>query len=235
MATLSAIRTQLRTLMNETDANNSHFTNTELDEYINQAQTFLAAFIEYPRQFWTQQVTDGTADYLLPSDMVCIITAYFGDTSTAGDIRPLSVISEETLKSLHPDWLDATTSSKGRPRFLIVKTRTTITLYPRPDTDESASGKKIHLNYVYRPASMSSDSDSPTLPLPYHDLLQFYAAHLAYLRLQIEAMAGKMLGIFSEKVKAIQQEVTRETKQGQRWQWAYPVDLEGDVTGIIIP
>ena len=233
MATLSAIRAQLRALINEPDPNNSHFSDSDFNEYINEAQTFLAAYIEYPRTIVSTQVTAGTANYSLPSDSISIITVYFGDLAIANDIRVLRVLNEESLKTIYPSWLSTDSTSRGRPRFAFLKERTILTLIPTPDADNAVTGKKYHLNYIQTPAALSSDSDTPELPLPYHDLLQFYAAHLAYLNLQVQEMADKMMASFSEKIKALQAEVNKESKEALSWQWTYNEDVSGETFGGI--
>lgn len=233
MATLSAIRTQFRTLTNETDPNNTHFTSTEIDEYLNQAQTFIATFLEYPRTFVSAQVTQGTADYTLPSDHISIIAAYFGDVSQANGVRPIRVINEETLKNLYPGWLSTNTSTQGTPRFILVKDRSTITLVPTPDAVSSVAGQKYHLNYVKLPDTLTADGDIPEIPLPYHDLLQFYAAHLAYLRLQVQDMADKMVAMFEMKVKTLQSQVNKESKEALGWSWTETDDVSGENDGGI--
>lgn len=233
MATLSAIRAQLRALINEPDPNNSHFSDSDFNEYINEAQTFLAAYIEYPRTIVSAQVTAGTANYTLPSDNISIISVYFGDLSIANDIRTLQVINEESLKTIYPSWLSTASISQGRPRFAFIKDRTTLALIPTPDTDNAATGKKYHLNYIQKPTTLSGDSDTPQLPLPYHDLLQFYAAHLAYLKLQVQEMADKMMASFSEKIKALQANVNKESKEALAWQWTYNEDVSGETFGGI--
>lgn len=233
MATLSAIRSQLRTILSETDNTNSHFTDAQLTEFINQAQTFMATYIEYPRTIASAQVTAGTADYTLPTDWISILAVYFGNLAVSNDVIVLRVINEEALKSIRPGWLETASTSRGRPQFAHIKNRTTLTLIPTPDTDNATTGKKYHLNYIRLPTTLVLDADSPELPLPYHDFLQFYAAHMAYLNLQVQAMADKMFEIFTTKMKAIQTEVNKESKEAMAWQWTYGVDVSGDYDGGI--
>ena len=233
MSTLSAVRTQLRLILNETDNANSHFTDAQLDGFINQAQTFMATYIEYPRTIASAQVTAGTADYTLPTDWISILAVYFGDLSISNDVIVLRIINEESLKTIRPGWLETASGSRGRPQFVHIKNRTTLTLIPTPDTDNATTGKKYHLNYIKLPTTLTVDSDIPELPLPYHDFLQFYAAHLCYLVLQVQAMADKMFSDFTAKMKAVQAEVSKESKEQMAWQWTYNEDVSGDSNGGI--
>lgn len=235
MSNRGVIRTQCRSIINEPDPNNTHLTDSDLNSLIDQSILFTAAFIQYPRKFWTQQVTVDTAAYTLPTDFVSALLVYFGDPAVNNDVRPISVVSEETLRSIYPGWLDTTSGTQGRPRFAMFKTRTSILLQPRPTSAEATTGKKIHMNYVYAPAALASDSDSPDLPVPFHDILQHYVAHLAYVRLQVVESAVLALKNFSDKVNAIKAEVTREAKELSGWEWAFPLELDGDEGQIINP
>ena len=229
MATRQQIRSQLRTLLNETDTANTHFSDSELNEYINQAQSYLAVLIEWPRDFVEIQTEENIGSYTLLSDTLIIRTAYFGDKNTSGNIRPLIVTTEEALKAMFPSWLDETTSSQGKPNYLILLDKRTIHVYPRPNAAESASGKKIVLDYIYNPANMGTDADQPDLPTPYHNFLQFYAAHLAYLRLQNQVMSDRMAKDFVTKVKSIEPTLVKETKEGTEFQWADTDDVDASI------
>lgn len=228
MGSLSSIRTQIRTLISEQDPNNTHFTDAELTEYVNQAQVFLATLVEYPRTITSAQVTQGTSEYTLPSDFISIISAYFGDVTKQNDIYRLRVLNLETLDTLYPSWLSTNTGNQGRPRFLYLKDRSTLKLVPTPDAENSATNKKYHLNYIKRPADLSGNTDTPDLPLPYHDLLQFYACHLGYLKLQVQEMADKMEALFDKKINALRSEVNKESKEQMAWQWNYVEDVSGE-------
>jgi len=227
LSSLQQIREQTRSLINETDELNSRFSNSEINSFINQGIGFLASLIEYPRDLVEIQAEIGAGTYTLLSDTLLIRTAYFGDINIKGDIRPMTVTTEEVLKHMFPDWMDETDSTRGRPRYLIVLNRRQIFVYPRPDATESATGKKIILNYVFRPANLSADGDLPDLPTPYHDLIQFYAAHLCYTgKLERIKDATTLFKEFIIKVKALQPTIIKETEEGRTFQWASPDNVE---------
>lgn len=99
---------------------------------------------------------------------------------------------------------------------MIQKTKTTITVHPRPDSAAAASGKKIILERTYYPIDLSSDSSSPELPVVYHDLLKFYVAYLCYsgkLKDPNE-LAPRKLKLFQEQIKLLQGVVDKETEEG---------------------
>lgn len=227
MSTLQQIREQTRVLINETDVPTSHFSESEINSFINQGIGFLATLIEYPRDMVEIQAEEGAGVYTLLSDTLVIRTSYFGDKNIRGDIFPLVVITEETLKTMFPNWLDETDDTKGRPKYLIMLNRRQIFVFPRPSAKESVVGKKIVLNYVFRPANLSADSDIPDLPVPYHDLLQFYAAHLCYAgKLQKADLSTQMFALFTSKIQALKHTLVKETEEGLSFQWGETDDLE---------
>jgi len=237
VATLQQIRSQSRNLINQTDSTNSHVDDTTLNDFINQAVRFTGTQIEYPRDFVEVQVEEAVGAYTVPSDMLIIRTAYFGDKSIQGDLRPLSIISEETLREMKRNWLEETSVNVGRPERIILLDRNTVFVEPRPDVENSASGKKLIMDYVYVPGTLTSDSQSPDLPLPFHDILSFYAAHLAYLKMTNQEMADKMYANFEKKIEILKPSVTRETKEGMGWQWGFSDDVNDDngYGGLNIP
>lgn len=219
MSTLQQIRDQLRALISETDSSNTHFTDAALNELINQGVRYTATLLEWPRDMVEVQAEEGVGAYTLLSDTMFIRTAYFGDNSKIGDILPLEVISEETLKEFNRSWLEETTTNRGRPRRLIVLDKNTIYIDPPPNADESVDGKKIILNYVFIPATLTTDGQQPDLPVVAQDLVSFYAAHLAYFPLNQPDVAAAMLNSYDGKLNAIKHVLNKETKEGLAWQW----------------
>lgn len=226
MATLAQIRAKIFNKLSESSAD-SHFEPSQIDEYINEAVEYTAVFIEFPRAFTTIIPVDGTATYALPDSAknITVKTAYYGDINVSGDVRPLRVITEETLKELYPNWLDATAQSKGHPRWLIKKDNANILIHPRPNADEVTGTKRIHLNMGNVPATLSADGDIPELPVPYHNIIQFYVLHLCYITLKNVEMSREMLNVFADKMKSIKPQVTNEVKEAKRFAWGESDDL----------
>ena len=236
MSTLQQIRDQIRVLIDET-ATNSHFTNSELNDFVNQSINFSATQLEHPRDFTEIQVEEGKSAYSLPDDFILLRTAYFGDKTDERDIRPIPIMSEETLSAINKSWLDESSSARGRPTRLIMLDKNTVLLHPTPDATESAAGKLLIIDYIFSPGNLSSDSQEPNLPVPYHNLLQFYAASLCYLgRLQNPTQAATLRKKFDDETRLIQITVEKETKGGQNWQWGFTDGLEDfDTINRIIP
>lgn len=226
--TRQQIRTQVRADLDQIDSANSKLLDSELNEYIDQAVNYSAIQIEYPRDQIQVQVESNVRAYTLPSDAVLIRLAYFGDVNTKNDIVPLQIISEETLRELYPSWLDETTTNNNRPLYLIVLDRNTVAIHPKPNTVHGAAGKNLILEYIYSPASLSSDSSIPDLPVPFHSLLHFYAAHLAYVRLNNSDMSIKLFQVYQAKIKELKTAVTKETTEGLFFQFGYDLGLDND-------
>lgn len=235
MSTLQQIRDQILNKLRQTSSAGFFTDQTVLNGYINEAVEWTAVFIEYQRDLVFVQAEVDKSDYTLPSDALFIRTAYFGSSSIPGDIKPLSIVLEETLRDLFPSWMDSTPTSQGRPGWLIIPNRTAVTIFPRPNAENAAAGKYLWLNYNYVPSPMSSNAQVPDLPLPYHNLVQYYALHLCYITLQNPAMSGEMLKQFAEKIRLTKQQVTKETKEGMAFQWGGDVDVNTGGGSLINP
>lgn len=181
MATLSQIRDLVRVYISQSDPANSDFTNPDLTGFINEGLRFLAALVKKPIDRIEVQLEVGKPAYTLPSDTIILLTAYYGDLSIAGDVTPLSIITEEALRAIAPSWLDESSSSRGEPAYAVLIDRRTVLIYPTPDTASGAGGKKLHVGYVYQPPNLVADGDEPDLPIVYHDLVSKYAAHLCFM------------------------------------------------------
>lgn len=217
---LSTLRDdQLRNLIRVTDTSDPRATNAILNKYINQATRFTAGFIENPRKFTNLPAVLGQSQYTVPTDTMLIRTAYFGNVALEGDVQPLILLTEETLSETKRNWLETTSSNRGRPSRLFVYDRTTIFIDPAPDSSNVTS-KNIILGTVYVPVELSSDSDTSDLPLIYQDIIQFYAASLFYLSQENPASAKMMEEEFTTKLKALQATASKEIRQ-QGFQWGY--------------
>ena len=227
MSTLQQIRTQTRLLIDQTDSANSDFSDSELNGFVNEGARLLAPLIKWPRDRVEVQVEAGKPAYTLPVDNILILDAYFGDVSKAGDKLPLRVLHESQMKAFRPGWLDATADSRGRPDILILIDRLTAVLNPTPNADESVSGKKLEIVYVFYPATLSADGDTPDLPIVYHDFLSQYGQYKCYMsKLNKPELGSSIFGQMIQKAKLLEPVVTKEFNE-QSFTWgnfagAYP-------------
>lgn len=233
MATLSDTRTLVRQAISQTDSSASDFSDSELNGFIDMGVRFLGALVKKPLKRTTFQVVADTASYAIgtyASDLVIPTKAYFGDPSIPGDVRPLRIIPEEELAEVSPAWLDTSSSSQGRPAFLI-KDGVNLLLHPRPTSAEAATGKKVHLSYVYQPASLTNDATSLDLPAIYHDLVARYAAHLCYLgKLNNSEKAIELKGLVIADAKKLEGLIVKDS-ESPGFHWGSTVDPDVD-TGM---
>jgi hypothetical protein len=226
MSTLSDIRSQVYSLLKETSGD-SNFTDAQINSFINQTQSLIAPLIELPRkQSSGTQVTEGMGSVTLPTDNILILDAYIGDTSLAGDMKRLIVVKEQVIP---PTWMDTNTSSRGEPTRFFQQTLTNGIIYPRANANAAATDKKVYFDYVYKPADLSSDSESPSFPLPYQDIIKFYVLYLCYLTLGNSALAQQFKNDFIEHHKVIQSASTKETREGFSFQWTYGISDDEDM------
>ena len=215
--TRGEIRTLARALISQTDTANTDYTNTELDSLIEIGIRFLASLVKWPRDKGTWTTTQGTGAYTLPSDFIAPLYVDFGSVSTEGDVKPLDLITEAELRVIDPNWQDETTGSQGRPERAIVLDRETLFIHPRPDA-ESAS-KTLIMGYVYAPAVLGADGDTPELPVNYHDLIPRYVQYQCYMgKLAKNEQAPSLLSAIVEEAKLLQPVVTKE-QELQRMFW----------------
>lgn len=236
MATLVQIRTQCYGLLRETSSD-TQFGDTQINSFINQSIKLASPIIELPRKFSSgTQGVQGQGAYAVPSDFIALRTAYYGDETVSGKSYPLKFIREETLKEIHPSWRDTSASAQGRPRYIFFRDQSTFYIFPTPDALAATTGNKLIYNYIYQATDLSADSDIPSLPLPYHDILKFYTCHLAYLNIGNKDMAKMMFDEFIASHKSIQAISITESKEAMAFQWGYSDEVNDSLYGdTIIP
>lgn len=227
----SAIRGQVYALLHQTSSDTT-FSDTQINDWINEAQSLVASIITWPRKRNTTTVAlANTATYALPTDWVQTLKVYFGNVAVAGDIQELEIVTEDYLASVAPGWLETTTQSQGRPRYFVVIDKTNFLVYPTPDS--ANVGKAFNHSYIYEPAALTSDSDTPSMPQPYQNILKFYVLHLAFIANNNKDFATAMFNDFMAHHKQIQADANKEAKQSLQWVWVDRVGLDvgGDSVG----
>lgn len=206
--------TGIRGKISQTDSANSQFDDTELLEFLNNGIQYVASLIDWPRDHFEIQVEEGKPAYNLPSDSLRIKTAYFGKQDEANDTLPLDITTEEGLAEKVPGWLDQTSGARGRPSRIILLNRRHMLIHPTPNADESVTGKKLYVGYIYYPARLVSDGEYPDLPDAYHEFSEDYAAHLCFMgKLKEYALGQAVLKTLVDKVKSVQPQVTTDSQQ----------------------
>ena len=210
MATLQQMRSRAYAQISQEEGS-SDITASEMNGYLNEGQRFLAPIIKYPRVSTNYVPVAGTPAYTVPSDFILLLNAYYGNPAIGGDLVPLDIMTEETLKALFPSWQDESVTARGAPQRVILLDRLTFYLHPTPDADASVSGKKFRIGYVYQPADLTSDGSSSILPITYHDLIVDYAKYRCLTgKLNKQEEGDRILQSIVTRSKMLEPVVTKE-------------------------
>lgn len=212
MSSLATLRTTVRRYINESDSSNSHFTDSELDDYLNQAVTFLGTQMEWSTQVDAAVAVQDQSLYQLPDDFISLIDVYF-------DNQKLVILERADLGQISPVWQDDPSST---PKIAYKAAVSTIGLYPAPDSTQA--GKTIQIQYLQIPATLSTDTDVPGIHTALQMCLPFYAAFLCDYKLGNEKRADGHLMKYDQHRKALMSKVQKFSDDTLRfrWAWNYP-------------
>ena len=167
--------------------------------WLNQAQrrAVIESEIRTQESSQTYSTESGVATYTLPTNFARLID--FFNTET-----------HEILSPLDPKDYDSLPASTGRPSAYAVLGNS-LTLYATPD-----GVYPLELRYWKLPADMSADSDTPEIPVQYHELLVAYAMRKAYLRENDYQAAQVWQQVWAEGILKMRGEVQHDTFDGPR-------------------
>lgn len=223
MSTLASIRTDVRSLIRQQNVDNSSFPNADgLDTFINEAIRYLGSLIEYPRGMVQIAAVVNQPNYTINANsnrIISILSAYFGSRTIEGDIRQIALIKEQVLGSVNPSWYQTVSSNNGRPNKIILFDRDTIWCDPKPDSTYSASGYNFYLLCSKVPADLSIVTESPDLPLAYHDCIAYHAGGIALISIGEQDKGSILLSQFETKRKELEGIVVKESEQSMRFEF----------------
>lgn len=152
--TLSDVRTRVRELLYETDEVNSIYTNTLINEAINEAQYMVLDVLPLSANYnmlttYSVAVTSASNSYDLPTDFRTIVS-----TSLYG--KPIIQLKQEEF---YGKYVNATSKD---PMFCIFNNK--INIYP-------ASTGTLEVMYVKQPTFLSGDTDSISLLSEFNRLI----------------------------------------------------------------
>src|ERR1017187_6450434 len=119
MSSLADLLLATRRYINEEDSTNSHFTDPEITDYLNQAVLFLGSQMEWPEQIDQATAVSGQALYQLPADFVELTDIYFNNSK-------LVLLERADLGQISPSWQQDPAST---PTVAYRYNRNTIGLY----------------------------------------------------------------------------------------------------------
>lgn len=212
MSSLLQLRTAVRRYINEEDATNSHFSDSEINDYLNQAVTFLGTQMEWPEQIDQASAVANQTLYQLPSDFVALVDVYFNN-------QKIIVLDRSDLGHISPSWQNDPASI---PKIAYRFNNDTIGLYPTPDSTQD--GFVIQVQYIHLPATLSLDTDIPDLHTAFQMCLPFYAAFLCDYKLGNDKKSDMHLQKYDQHRKALMSKVQKYSDDllRFRWAWNYP-------------
>lgn len=204
-----SLTTTVRRYINETDTTNSHFTDAEIYDYLNQAIRFLGTEMEWPIQ--TAQATSvaESAVYTLPLDFISLLDIYF-------DNRDLVIIERSDLADIRTDWQNA---NSGRPLYAYKSDNGKFGLFPKPDADNA--DLLIQIQYIKVPPDLADDTTAPDLHLTFQDCLPFYAAFLCEVKMGNTKRSDYMISLYEAHKKKLVSKVQRFSDENLRFRWSW--------------
>lgn len=212
MTALSVLRTQTRRIISEEDNTNTHFPDSEINDYLNQAVTFLGAQMEWPEQIDQATAIPNQALYQLPSDFIALVDVYFNN-------QKIIVLERADLGQISPSWQQDPSST---PKIAYRFNNDTVGLYPAPDANQT--GYILQIQYIHLPATLASDTDVPDLHTAFQMCLPFYAAFMCDGKLGNDKKSEIHLQNFKRHMDALKSKLQKFSDDNLRFRWAgsYP-------------
>lgn len=207
MADLSSLRTATRRFIDETDSTNSSYSDSELNDYLNQAARKIASMLEWPIAIYTTPSVSEQAEYTMPTGNLTVIQVHF-------DGRQLEVCDRADLEGRYPAWQNA---SSGQPLIAYRADNNVLGFYPKPST--TYSGKTIGAHCIKLPDTLAADADVPDLQQILQDIMPIRAAAFCQVRAGNLTAATYLEQLFDKEIGAAKSKVNKfaEDMLGFRW------------------
>lgn len=201
----------VRRLIDEEDSSNSHFTDSEIYDYLNQAIRYLGVDLEWPLQLAEAVPVAEQAVYTLPEDFVSLSEVFF-------DNRSLTIMARTDLSALRQDWQNA---PSGLPQYAYKSDNRKFGLFPKPSAEYIADSERIQIQYIKIPADLETDTATPDLHKAFQDCLPFYAAFLCEHKLGNSKRADLNLGFYEAHKKRLTARVQKFSDDTMRFKWSW--------------
>lgn len=231
MPTYSELVEQVRDLLDEPTA--ALWSDAMLRRWLNEGNKDLATVTRHYKSTHTVSLTAGSAEYVLPDDILAVEMAYYVDTVTGGTREiPLTASHWEAMDQIwgeHQSWEGAWPSMFtvwGNAPFLKLR------LYPVP----SVTGDTCRLLTAVLPTEIPSTGDDETLadvPPAWVQCLVDWCRYRAHLRDRDMAMADQALRAYENKREgliyandylAVNREVVPDSRAGWLPRWLVEFD-----------
>lgn len=220
----SQMVTECRSIINEPDSTNSHFTNAQIKLWINEAYRFIMTKLD---SIPIKERDYSAAETITLNSRTLTINTVRMDIQPQDEFVNLTVIDIDTLSRIDPDWENTPT---GTPRWFVRMDTFTARLYPAPDA--SNTGATVRTHGLEFPADLSGDTDTPSLPLNLHDAFPHYAAYRALQQLNENEKAGSELSLVNGLLKSQFSISTKFSNKQNRWKFMEDDDYD---TGVDTP
>jgi len=208
MATRLTLLESTRRIIDEETAANSHFTDDEIYDYLNQAIRILGTETEWPLQTAEATSVEDQAVYTLPTDFVSLSDIYFNDFV-------MTIVDRTDLAKFRQDWQNAESAA---PNYAYRADNAKIGLWPPPDA--ANSGKTIQIQYVKVPPDLSDDTTAPDLHVTFNDCLPFYAAFLCEHKMGNSKRSDLNLKLYEDHKRRLLSKVQRFSDSLLQFRWS---------------
>lgn len=187
--------TDIRSLLSEPDPTNSRWTDDELLFWLNLANKEIAKLTKCIKTY--TEITYPTTN-TLPDNLYMIYEVKVDGKR----VRPATI---RELNDFASDFEILT----GEPQFYYQRAPNTIDLFYKP-----TSNKTVRIYYYALPNSLVNDSDEPLNGIKqyeiYHDLLEYFCIHRAYLKERIFDVADYYRALFERGIIKMRADISYE-------------------------
>jgi len=219
---LSEMRNEFRRIVNQLDASNSNFSDSQVNIWLNEAYRFIITKLDQIPQK-TRDYT--SADTISLNVRTLVVNSARLQAQPENEFRNLQVIDHDTLVRIDPDYEAADTDV---PRFFVRVGTFSARLHPRPNA--ANTGQTVRTFGLEFPTDLSADADVPDLPLNMHDLFAHYAAYRAFQQLEDNDRSASELIQVNGILKAQHAITTKFSNQENRWKFSSEVNSGFDGT-----
>ena len=209
--TPAEMETQFRSIINEPDVNNSHFTSLQAMVLANEAIRFIVTRLEELPIAW-MDIIAALLDITISTDTLLINEAYILNPNNS-KYDKLELCDFGYLKYISPTWLSDTADE---PRYLARKGTFAVYLYPQPKT--AYIGQNIKLAGVNFPTEISIAAGvAPDIPKHTHDWIPHYMAYRAFEQLGQQDRSTNELIMVQGLIKSTKSITTKFSNENEQW------------------
>lgn len=214
---LSAIITDARQIIGQTDSAKSNFSDSQLTVWINDA--YRRGLLEMGSFPWTSaDATTTTRNITVPAGTVTIdVVKYL--VQPINKFMELQVISLEELIRKFPDYENEAT---GIPEYFVRTANTTAIVHPAPNAANQS--QTCRMWGLTLPTELSASTDQPSALVDnLHDCLSHWAAFRCFQFLERPADSTQQLILFNQILKS-QRTLSQGASRGKSHWWFEEVD-----------